>query len=414
MVGFKSSLNITVEEQWELRSRIGARLRDEFPSVHFNFTQPIADGISEDTIGTSADVGIEFLGADLPQLRATAEQAAGILRQIPGAVDVFLEQDGPRTQLTITPDRVRCAQYDVHIESVRDLIDTTLGGEPIGAIYEDERRFDIVARFDNASINSPDTIGDLPVFTRTGVPIPLSQVADFSFNTVSTIISREDGSRKITARCNVVGRDELSFVREARARMDAELELPEGCRQQWIGQFENIARSRRWFLTSLPLAIAGVYALLLLAFHSQRRAAAIISGILPALAAATGVMWLFDLPMNVPTEIGLILLCGMSVIGGVMLVQWIEHFRERPVPVDEAVVAGVLGRLRAVLMASLGAIFGILPAAIVQGPGTEFQRPLAIVIVSGLAAALAWTLLVLPMLYRLLVPAPSKLVPTRS
>ena len=401
LVGFKSSSAITVREQLELRSRLGAKLRDEFPTARFNFTQPIIDGISEDINGTSADVALEISGMDLGQLRSVGEQAAGVLRKIRGAIDVYIEQDGPRSQLTVIPDRVRCARYDVHIDSVRQLISTTLGGEPIGVIFDAERRFEIVARFDRNSIMSPEAIGALPVYTQAGAPIPLSQVADFFFRDVPTIISRENGRRKVVVRCNVTGRDQESFVEEARKRVAGELTFPEGCEGRWIGLFENVARSRRWFVGALALTVAGIYGMLLMTFHSHRRALAIASSIPAAIAGGAAALWLRDLPMSVPTDVAFVLLSGMSVMGGVMLVQSIDHFRSLNQSFDEAIERGVLGRLRAILMASLGAILGLTPAAIVEGPGTDIQRPLALVIVAGLTASLVWTLFVVPLLYRL-------------
>lgn len=402
LVGFKTSSAVTVKEQLELRSQLGSRLRDEFPTARFNFTQPIIDGISEDTNGTSADVALELSGMDLAKLRNVGERAAAILRTIRGAIDVHIEQDGPLSQLTIVPDRVRCAQYDIHIDSVRQLISTTLGGEPIGVLYDAERRFEIVARFDRGSITSPEAIGELPVFTRSGAPIPLSQVADFVFKDVPTIIAREEGRRKITVRCDVVGRDQESFVDEARIRVERGLEYPEGCQGRWIGLFENVARIRRWFLGAMLLNIAGIYGVLILAFHSHRRAAVIASSVPASVAAGSLALWWLGMPINVATAVGFVLMTGMSVIGGVMLVQGIDHSRCHSLPLDDAIREGVLGRLRAILMASLGAILGLTPAAIVQGPGTDIQRPLAIVIVAGLSASLVWTLLVVPALYSLL------------
>src|SRR4029079_2879088 len=142
-------------------------------------------------------------------------------------------------------------------------INTTLGGEPIGVLYDAERRFEIVARFDRNSITSPEAIGELPVFTRSGAPIPLSQVADFVFKDVPTIIARENGRRKITVRCNVVGRDQESFVDEAQKRVEHGLKYPEGCQGQWIGLFENVARIRRWFLGAMLVNVAAIYGMLL-------------------------------------------------------------------------------------------------------------------------------------------------------
>ncbi|MES1261955.1 MAG: efflux RND transporter permease subunit, partial [Acidobacteriota bacterium] len=201
MVGLKPWREWTVPSQTELTARLGDRLRTEFPTIRFRFSQPIIDSVTEDTNGTSADLAVEFTGADLAILRDLGHHAAALLEQIPGATDVQIEQDGPQSQFVIRPDRVRCAQYDVHIDDVTRLISTALGGEPVGTLYEEDRRFDIVVRFDRIYLTSPEAIGSLPVYSHAGVPLPLDQVAEISFQNAPTIIARDNGRRRITVRC---------------------------------------------------------------------------------------------------------------------------------------------------------------------------------------------------------------------
>ncbi|HMO36262.1 MAG TPA: efflux RND transporter permease subunit, partial [Gemmatales bacterium] len=202
-------------EQWtQFRTKhalvqaIGNRLRDEFPTTRFNFTQPIIDSVTEDTNGTSANLAIEFSGADSDVLLQLARQTVDLIRTIPGAQDANIEQEGPQPQLVITPDRLLCARHNVKIEDVTELINVALGGEPIGNLYEGERRFEIASKVERERVNSPLAVGRLPVHTPDGVPVPLNQVARIELLDGQTIIARENSRRRITVRCDIVGRDQ--------------------------------------------------------------------------------------------------------------------------------------------------------------------------------------------------------------
>src|SRR5262249_17123127 len=223
----------------QLVSAIGARLREEFPTTRFNFTQPIIDSVTEDTNGTSANVAVEFSGPDPDTLKDLAGHAVRLLSSVPGAVDVSVEQEGPQPQLVINPDRALCARYDVKIDEVNRLINTALGGEPVGTIYEGDRRFDIVVRFARSLLTSPQAVGRLPVFSSTGTPVPLAQLARIEVSDGQTLIAREGGRRRLTVRCDIVGRDQAGFVAEAQRVFSRELSVPPGFHLSWLGMFEN-------------------------------------------------------------------------------------------------------------------------------------------------------------------------------
>src|SRR5262249_45563384 len=199
-----------------------------------------------------------------------ARQRAELRKGVRGAGAVTSEQEGPHPQFVIQPDRARCAQYDVKIEDVNQLINTALGGEPIGTLYEGERRFEIVARFDRAAITSPSAIGKLPVFTDRGGPIPLSQVADFSLADGQTIIARDNVRRRMTVRCDIVGRDQGGFVADAKRAFAGAVQVPDGYRVRWIGMFENLERASGHFLWVIPLTVVIIYGLLFLTFGRHR------------------------------------------------------------------------------------------------------------------------------------------------
>ena len=248
-------------EQWtqfktkhELMAALGKRLREEYPTTRFNFTQPIIDMVTEDTNGTSANLAVELSGSDPDVLLGLARRTLRLLRSVPGAQDVSIDQEGPQAQLQILPDRRLCARYNVRIDDVTKLIDTALGGEPVGTLYEGDRRFDIVVKLDRAAVASPQAIGRLPVHTAEGLPVPLAQVAKIDVVDGQTMIARESSRRRLTVRCDIAGRDEGGFVAEAQRRFDAEIRptLPDGYRVEWLGMFENLARAREHFRLLIP------------------------------------------------------------------------------------------------------------------------------------------------------------------
>ncbi|MBA2227491.1 efflux RND transporter permease subunit [Thermogemmata fonticola] len=390
----------------DLVAAIGQRLREEFPTTRFNFTQPIIDSVTEDTNGTSANLAIEFSGPDLAILLKLAQQTADLIRTIPGAQDVNIEQEGPQPQLVITPDRQRCAQHNVRIEDVTDLINIALGGEPIGTVYEGERRFHIVAKVDREVANSPLAIGRLPVYTPDGLPVPLNQVARIELVDGQTIIARENGRRRLTVRCDIVGRDQGGFVKEAQRHFDDTIRplLPPGYRVAWLGMFENLERARQHFLYLIPLTILLILLLLIITFRSLTSAILVIAGIPFASLGAIIALDLRHMHINVSTGVGFCALFGIAMMDGVLMVRGINLLREAGLDLKTAILTGAQQRLRPILITAIVAIFGLLPASLATGLGSDVQRPLATVIVWGLFSAMLLTLFVLPVLYYLLPP----------
>ncbi|MGE5191247.1 MAG: efflux RND transporter permease subunit [Deltaproteobacteria bacterium] len=404
MIGLKPRDQWVAGSKEQLLAQLGDRLRSEFPTTRFNFTQPIIDSVTEDTNGTSANLAVEFSGPELEVLLDLARQMAELLKGVRGAVDVNIEQEGPQPQFVIQPNRARCAQYDVKIEDVNQLINTALGGEPIATLYEEERRFEIVARFDRAAITSPRAIGNLPVFTDRGVPIPLSQVADFSLADGQTIIARDSVRRRMTVRCDIVGRDQGGFVADAKRQFAGAVAVPEGYRVRWIGMFENLERAGRHFVLVIPVTILIIYGLLFLTFHTQREALLVLVSLPFAFVGGSVALYARGMTLNVSSGVGFAALFGVSAMNGVLMVEWISHLRRKGMRLDEAIVEGALARLRPILMTSSVAILGLLPASLARGLGSDVQRPLATVIVWGLVSTVLLTLFVMPVLYRIFAP----------
>ncbi|MBI2824390.1 MAG: efflux RND transporter permease subunit [Planctomycetia bacterium] len=404
MIGLKPIDQWVFSSKQELVATIGKRLREEFPTTRFNFTQPIIDSVTEATNGTSANLAVEFSGQDPEELRRLGRQTAQLLKQVRGATDVNIEQEGPQPQLVIAPDRERCARYGVHIDEVNTLINVALGGEGIGTFFDQERRFDIVARFGREFLTSTESIGRLPVFNESGQPIPLAQVANFSLKDGQTFIAREGGRRRITVRSDIVGRDQGSFVAEAQRLFAKEMTVPDGYRVRWIGMFENLERASRHFLVVIPITVGIIYVLLLMTFGTQRETLMVLLSIPFAFVGGAIALYVRGMTFNVSSGVGFAALFGVSIMNGVLMVEWISKLRRSGCDLEEAIVDGAQARLRPILMASLVAILGLVPASMARGLGSDVQRPLATVIVWGLVSSMVLSLLVLPALYRLMPP----------
>ncbi|MDD2770268.1 MAG: CusA/CzcA family heavy metal efflux RND transporter [Methylococcus sp.] len=388
----------------ELLAGLGARFRAEFPTTRFNFTQPIIDSVTEDTNGTSANMAIEFSGADSDVLLDLARQAEDLLKQVPGATDVNIEQEGPQPQLLIEPDRSLCARYNVRIEDVTRMIDTAIGGAPIGTLFEGERRFDIVSRFSPEHLLSPQALGRLPVYNAANIPIPLAQVARIEIVDGQTMIARADGRRRLTVRSDIVGRDQGGFVADAQERFERDIRMPPGYHVAWLGMFDNLKRAKEHFELLVPVTVGVIYLLLLVTFKSQRAASILLMAIPFALAGGAAALYLRGMNMNVSAGVGFAAVFGVSIMDGVLLLRTITTHRLAGVPLEQAIIDGATRRLRPILITALVAILGLVPASLATGLGSDVQRPLATVIVWGLFSATMMTLLLVPVLYRLFVP----------
>jgi cobalt-zinc-cadmium resistance protein CzcA len=389
-----------------LVAALGDRLRAEFPTTRFNFTQPIIDNVLEDTNGTSANLAVEFSGPDSAVLLDLARKTVDLLKTIPGAVDVNIEQEGPQPQLVIQPDRALCSRYNVRIDDVTKLINTALGGDPIGVVYEGERKFDIVAKFDRQAVNSAQAIGRLPIFTSDGSSVPLSQVAKIELIDGQTLIARENSNRRITVRTDIVGRDQNGFVRDAQAAFTKTLaqDLPPGYRVNWIGMFDNLEHAIRHFEIVLPITVLLLFGMLVVTFRSVKAAMLLLFSLPFALVGGVIALRFRGMNVNVSTCVGFAALFGVSIMNGVLMVRSITAHRQDGMERRAAILQGALDCLRPILLASLVAILGLLPASLATGLGSDVQRPLATVIVWGLFSSTILTLFVVPVLYDIFNP----------
>jgi heavy metal efflux system protein len=388
----------------ELLAALGKQFRTEFPTTRFNFTQPIIDSVTEDANGTSANLAVEFSGADSDILLALARKTLALLNKVPGATDVSIEQEGPQPQLVIKPDRSLCARYNINIEEVTQLIDTAIGGSPIGNLYEGERRIDIVARFAREYLRSPAAIGRLPVYNSEGIPIPLAQVAHIDIIDGQTMIARDDGRRRLTVRTDIVGRDQGGFVAEAQRLFNQEIKAPIGYRVAWLGMFENLERAGQHFKILVPASIGVIFLLLLVTFGSLRASLILLFAIPFAFVGGAAALYFREMNMNVSSGVGFAAVFGVSIMNGVLIVRTITDLRLNGTAMEPAIIQGAVRCIRPILIASLVAILGLVPASLATGLGSDVQRPLATVIVWGLFSATVMTILLVPVLYHLFSP----------
>lgn len=373
------------------------------PGVNYNFTQPIAMRVDELVSGVKSDVAVKLYGEDLDVLSRTANRIAAVVRKVPGAREVNVEQVEGQTFLNIQINRAALARYGSSVRHVQELIEAAIGGRTVGEIIEGQRRFDILVKFPEERRGSVEAIEGLMIDTPKGGMVPLSQVASIRMEEGPAQVSREDSQRRIVVEANVAGRDIGSFVADAKRAIHQEVQVPANYFVSWGGQFENQERAMRRLAFVVPLSILMIFLLLYSAFNSLRMASLVLL-ILP-LATAGGILslWLRGLHLSVSAAIGFIALFGIAVLNGIVMVSTFNRLQEEGLSAREAAEAGAVNRLRPVLMTALVASLGFVPMALSTGAGAEVQRPLATVVIGGLVSATLLTLYVLPILYAWLI-----------
>lgn len=388
----------TATTQSELTDAMRKRLA-EIPGISVLMSQPIQERVDELISGIRTQCAIKLFGDDLDVLRDKAKEIALLMQHINGVKDIKVEQVAGQPYLIIDIDRQKIARFGINVADVQELITTAIGGKAATHVYEGERRFELTVRFPEAYRNSVAAVGEVRVKSATGALIPLSDLAKIDMREGPARISREHVKRRIYIGFNVVGRDIGGVVDEGRAKLAAQLHLPEGYSVVWGGAFENMERANARLLIVVPITLALVFFLLFWAFHSLRYATMIILNLPFALIGGVVSLWLSGQYLSVPASIGFIELFGLAVGNGIVLVSYINQLRHEGQPIDDAILAGCSLRLRPVVMTMMTTLLGLLPLALAQGIGAEVQRPLASVVIGGLFTSTALTLVVLPALY---------------
>lgn len=363
------------------------------------FYQPIEMRTNELIAGARGDVVVKIFGERYDALTPLAEQVQAIVQETPGATSVSMDQTTGSPQLVIRPDRAALARYGLTVAALNRIVQTAVGGSVAGEVYEGERRFDLVVRFQETARSSPAAIEALPVVTPTGARVPLSALANVEVTTGPVSVSREEGSRFVSVQSNVSGRDLASFVEDIQARIASEVDLPPGYLVDYGGQFENLEAATSRLLLVVPIALALIFVLLFQTFGSMRLAGIIYLCVPMSIVGGVAMLYLLGLPFSISAGVGFIALFGIAVLNGLVMVGAIRKFESHGLPRYEAVLAGADERLRAVVTTATLAGVGFMPMLLGSGAGAEVQRPLAAVVIGGLITSTLLTLFVLPTVY---------------
>ncbi len=400
-----SYLILAPRETWRFDSKeslveaIDEVVNRQVPGAIFSYSQPIELRVSELISGVRSDVALHIYGDDLQLLKQKADEVVAVLRDIPGAADVKAEQTTGLPMLRVHINRDAIARYGIDASDVLDVIET-VGGKGLGTVLEGQKRFVLQARFAPDIRENLDRIRDLRVAApEAGRLIPLSQLAEITIEDGPAQISRDRISRRINVETNVRGRDLASFVAEAQAAVDREVEVPTGWTMEWGGQFENLTAASARLSVLVPLALMLIFVLLYTTFGSARLATLIFFNVPLAITGGLISLALRGYPFSISAGVGFIALFGIAVLNGVVLVSYIVEKRREGLEADEAATEGARTRLRPVLMTAMVASFGFIPMALATSAGAEVQRPLATVVIGGLVTSTLLTLLVLPAIY---------------
>ena len=341
-----------------------------------------------------------MFGEDLTELKAKADEIAAAVRDIPGAQDVEVEQVDEVPVLQIDIDRDAISRVGVSIDDIQEMIKVALGGEPVGQIIEGDKRFALTVKLPDSIRNDVEAIKSILIETPEGGGVPLSSLAHIDDAPAPAQISREMGKRRVVVQMNVRGSDIGTFVTAAQKAIKEKVKLKEGYYITWGGQFENLQKASARLMLVVPLALSLIFLLLFSTFGSLKQAILIFTGV--PLAITGGIVGLFlrGMPFSITAGVGFIALSGVAVLNGVVMVSAINRLRDDgKLGVIDAVREGATQRLRPVLMTALVAALGFIPMALNTGIGAEVQRPLATVVIGGIASATLLTLVVLPALY---------------
>ena len=370
-----------------------------YPGVNLNFTQPIQNAFDELLSGIKAQLAIKVFGEDLSVLKAKADEISAAIEDVPGLVDLSVEQSLGQPQVQVIADRPACARYGVAVDQILELVELAIGGEVIDYIYLNTRRFGIHLRYQEPYRVDREAIRNLLVHTRDGTLIPLSAVAKVEQVTGPIQINRENNQRRWIVQGNVRGRDLGGVFSDIRRRIHERVSLPPGYYLEYGGQFENQQRAMTRLAIIIPVVIAVVFLILWMSFGSARQASIIIISVPLALIGGVIGLLVSGEYLSVPASVGFIALFGIAVQNGVVLVSCINQLRRHGTELNESLIEGGVLRLRPVLMTAMTTVLGLLPLLLARGIGSEVQRPLAIVVVFGLSTSTLLTLFVIPAVY---------------
>ena len=374
------------------------------PGNNYEFTQPIQMRFNELISGVRSDVAVKVFGDDLESMTETAEKIAEVLEKTQGSADVKVEQTTGLPVLTVNIDREKIARLGVNMEDIQTAVSIAMNGAHAGAVYDGDRRFDIVVRLDAAQRLDTQMLERLPIklnVNNSNTYMRLSELATLDVAQGANQFSRANGKRNVVVTANVRNRDIGSFVAEAQAGIAASVKIPAGNWLEWGGTFKQLKSAADRLKIVIPLALLIVFMLLYAVFNNFKDGLIVFSGIPFALTGGVTALWLAGIPLSISAGVGFIALSGVAVLNGLVMITFINNLRADDKVLDDAVREGALTRLRPILMTALVASFGFIPMAIATGVGAEVQRPLATVVIGGVLSSTLLTLLVLPLMYKM-------------
>ncbi|MDO8351505.1 MAG: CusA/CzcA family heavy metal efflux RND transporter [Gallionella sp.] len=376
------------------------KVMENFPGVEYNFTQPIAMRVSEMLTGARGDIAIKIFGTDLNKLNETAEKMVTVLETIRGSEDVSTVKNSGVQYFRVEIDRLAAGRLGLNVDDIGTTLRSQIEGQQLGTIIESGRRTPLIIRGEADIRHSPALFSALTLPLPNGQSIPLSVVAKLERTDGPVKVDRENGMRMVVVQSNVRDRDLVGFVEEAKAAVASNITLPPNYTLTWGGQFENQQRAAARLAVVVPVALGMIFMLLFATFGSVRQAVLVLTNIPFALIGGIFALWISGEYMSVPASVGFIALLGIAVLNGVVMVSYFNQLHAEGMDITQVVFEGAKRRLRPVLMTASITAFGLLPVLFATGPGSEIQKPLAIVVTGGLISSTLLTLIMLPILYR--------------
>jgi cobalt-zinc-cadmium resistance protein CzcA len=394
------------KEEWtsattkeELFEKMEAKM-NEFPGVIYEFTQPIQMRFNELMTGVRQDIAIKIYGEDLGILATKAQEAAHLIEELQGVGDIQVEPTAGLQQMVVDYDQRKMAKFGVNAATINQYIRTGFAGEKVGAIFEGEKRFDLVIRLEENNRRDIDDLKNLSIPIENGAQIPLEELASIGFEEGPSQISRDNTQRRITIGVNTRGRDVESLVKDIQNKLDRELNLPTGYYASYGGAFENLQSARNRLLIAVPIALVLIFVLLYLTFHSFKQTLLIYTAIPMSAIGGIWALYIREMPFSISAGVGFIALFGVAVLNGIVLIAYFNRLKKEGITnIKERIKKGTAVRLRPVLLTAFVASLGFFPMAFSNSAGAEVQQPLATVVIGGLITATFLTLIVLPLLY---------------
>lgn len=373
----------------------------KLPGIVFNYSQPIRDNVEEAVAGVNAALAVKIFGPDFKTLDDKADSVLNILKTVRGCEDLGVLRNLGQPEFRIELDQQKMAIFGINIADANSVIEMALGGKTATQLYENERKFDVRVRYQKSFRDTQDKIEGLMIPTMNGAKIPLRQIATIKTLTGPAFIYRDNNTRYIAVKFSVRDRDLGSTIAEAQQKVDAQVHLSKGYSMTWNGEFENQQRASKTLANVVPICLLVIFLILFITFGNFKDAIMVIMNVPFALIGGILALHIRQMNFSISAGIGFIALFGVCIQNGVILISVFKENLKKKLPLDEAIYAGVISRVRPVIMTALMAAIGLFPAAISTGIGSETQKPLATVVIGGLVTSTILTLLILPIIYKI-------------